>query len=100
MWYTFAQATSRFLIALPPWSPGAGRPAPRRTKMADYDLRSLDLPKVTGRALRLFAGAVSNPATRNAFLPALLKQGGFAVLRALHPEEPPTFYPLGIAGLP
>jgi hypothetical protein len=59
--------------------------------MANYDLHSLDLPKLTGRALRLFAGAVSNPATRGAFLPALLKQGGFAALRALHPEEAPTF---------
>lgn len=68
--------------------------------MADYDLRSLDLPKLSGRALRLFADAVSSPATRGAFLPALLKQAGFAAPRALHPEEAPTFYPLVRAASP
>jgi Asp-tRNA(Asn)/Glu-tRNA(Gln) amidotransferase A subunit family amidase len=62
--------------------------------MNDYDLRSLDLPKLSGTLLRAFAGALANPATRPALMPNLLKQGGVNRFRALRLQEPPTFYPL------
>ena len=62
--------------------------------MADYDLRSLELPKLSGTALRAFAGAVANPLTRPILMPNLMKQGGFDRFRALRLDEPPTFLPL------
>jgi len=68
--------------------------------MAEYDLRSLDLPKLTGAALRAFAGALANPLTRPLLIPSLLKQGGFDRFSALRLAEPPTFQPLVPAAEP
>jgi Asp-tRNA(Asn)/Glu-tRNA(Gln) amidotransferase A subunit family amidase len=65
--------------------------------MATYDLRSLQLPKLTGASLRLFAAALDHRATRNLLLPNLMKQGGVVKLRALRFSEDPTFYPFGAA---
>jgi Asp-tRNA(Asn)/Glu-tRNA(Gln) amidotransferase A subunit family amidase len=62
--------------------------------MSEYDLRSLDLPRLTGATLRAFAGALANPLTRALLIPSLLKQGGFDRFAALRLDEPPTFYPL------
>ena len=61
--------------------------------MPDYDLRSLELPKLSGVALRAFAASLGNPLGRAILLPSLLKQGGFDRFRALRLDEPPTFYP-------
>lgn len=61
--------------------------------MAEYDLRSLTLPVLSGRAMRLFAAALANPAGRAALLPTLVKQGGLHAFRALSIDEPPTFCP-------
>ncbi len=61
-----------------------------------YDLISLDLPKLHGRALRLFAAALDNGALRGVVLGQLLKQGGVLYLRDLRLDDPPTFYPLAI----
>ena len=68
--------------------------------MPDYDLRSLDLPKLTGTALRAFAAALDSPLTRPILIPTLLKQGGFDRFKAARLEEPPTFYPLVHAAVP
>ncbi len=68
--------------------------------MPDYDLRSLDLPKLTGTALRAFAAALANPVTRSLLIPNLLKQGGFDRFRTLRLDEPPTFLPLRRATQP
>lgn len=68
--------------------------------MNDYDLRSLDLPKLTGALLRTFAAALANPATRPALMPNLLKQGGVNHFRALRLQEPPTFIPLASVDAP
>ena len=61
-----------------------------------YDLISLDLPKLHGRTLRLFAAALDNGALRGVVLGQLLKQGGVLYLRDLRLDDPPTFYPLAI----
>lgn len=61
--------------------------------MAEYDLSSLKLPKLTGFGLRLFAAALGHPLTRGALLPSLLRQGGVDRLRTLHLIEEPTFFP-------
>ncbi len=68
--------------------------------MSDYDLHSLNLPVLSGRALRLFAAALGNPATRAALLPTLVKQGGLPALRSLQIDEPPTLFPLRSAAEP
>jgi Asp-tRNA(Asn)/Glu-tRNA(Gln) amidotransferase A subunit family amidase len=65
--------------------------------MATYDLRSLQLPKLTGTSLRLFAAALGHPATRALLLPNLLRQGGVLKLRTLRFSEDPTLYPFGAA---
>jgi len=61
-----------------------------------YNLTSLNLPKINGRPLRLFAGAVDGP-LRGPVVNQLLKQGGVTGLRAKLYPDPPTFYPLALA---
>jgi Asp-tRNA(Asn)/Glu-tRNA(Gln) amidotransferase A subunit family amidase len=61
--------------------------------MSSYDLKSLQLPKLTGLPLRLFAAALDNPVTRAALLPGLLRQGGVDRLHTLRLGEDPTLYP-------
>ena len=63
--------------------------------MATYDLRSLQLPKLTGAGLRLFAAALGHSVTRALLLPNLLRQGGVLKLRTLRFSEDPTLYPFG-----
>lgn len=65
--------------------------------MADYDLHSLSLPKLTGATLRLFAALVDNPVTRGLLLPSLLKQGGVETFRTISAHTDPTLYPFGPA---
>ena len=62
--------------------------------MADYELKSLDLPRLTGAALKVFTAAVENPLTRPLLLPGLLENGGIPRLRRIILDEPPTFMPL------
>jgi Asp-tRNA(Asn)/Glu-tRNA(Gln) amidotransferase A subunit family amidase len=64
-----------------------------RGPMSAYDLKSLNLPKLTGTPLKLFAAAVENPAARGALMPGLLENGGIPTLRRLDLTEVPTFYP-------
>jgi Asp-tRNA(Asn)/Glu-tRNA(Gln) amidotransferase A subunit family amidase len=65
----------------------------KRGAMSKYDLKSLNLPKLTGTALKLFAAAVENPALRGALMPGLLKNGGIPDLGQITLEEVPTIYP-------
>jgi Asp-tRNA(Asn)/Glu-tRNA(Gln) amidotransferase A subunit family amidase len=62
--------------------------------MSDYNLESLKLPKLTGTALKAFAAAVENPASRALLLPSLLENGGIPRLRRINLSEPPTLFPL------
>ncbi len=59
-----------------------------------YDLESLELPRLVGLPLKLFAEAVENPVTAKALLGTLQKNAGVDKLRALEIDEPPTYYPL------
>lgn len=63
--------------------------------MTAYNLSSLHLPTLSGRALRLFTTALENPITRAALLPRLLNDGGIASLREQTFPELPTLYPVG-----
>lgn len=76
--------------------------------MSEYDLKSLNLPKLFGGLLKAFAGAASNPITQPLLLGSLLENGGIPKLRKLKFLEEPTYFPLSIpaehseghAGLP
>ncbi len=61
-----------------------------------YNLTSLDLPKLDGRILRLFASSLDNGALRGVLSGPLLKQGGVLSLRERRYDDPPTFYPLAV----
>jgi Asp-tRNA(Asn)/Glu-tRNA(Gln) amidotransferase A subunit family amidase len=61
-----------------------------------YNLTSLDLPKLNGRTLRLFASALDNGALRGPLSGQLLKQGGVLALRERTYDDTPTFYPLAL----
>lgn len=61
--------------------------------MPDYNLQSLKLPRLTGRALTLFAAALDNPLARKLLLPSLLQQGGIVRLREIRFTEDPTVFP-------
>ncbi len=58
-----------------------------------YDLKSIQLPRLAGSALRLFVGLLESPATRWMLIGRLLRDGGITRLRELAVDEPPTFQP-------
>ena len=61
--------------------------------MSIYDLKSLNLPKLTGTPLKLFTSAVENPAGRGLLMSGLLENGGIPILRRMNLNEAPTLYP-------
>lgn len=64
--------------------------------MSAYDLKSLKLPVLNGKTLKIFADVACNRVTQPLVLPTLLENGGIPRLRKLKFEEEPTFYPLVI----
>lgn len=65
--------------------------------MSVYDLSSVQLPRLTGRGLRAFAGALENSVTNGLLVGRLLRDGGVLKLRETRLEEPPTNLPLALA---
>lgn len=61
-----------------------------------YNLESLNLPKLKGGTLRLFAAALDNSLLRGAMIGQLLKQGGVTALRERQYDDPPTYFPLAL----
>ncbi len=64
--------------------------------MADYDLKSLNLPKLYSGMLSLFTNLVTSPVTRPLIIGSLLENGGIPKLRKMVFDEEPTFFPLDI----
>ncbi|MCB9422282.1 MAG: amidase [Ardenticatenaceae bacterium] len=62
--------------------------------MTKYDLESVNLPKLSGTGLRLFANALENGAARAVMLGNLLQSGGILKLREMRIDEPPTMQPI------
>lgn len=62
--------------------------------MSEYDLESIELPRLVGRPLQLFAAALDNGATRPLLLGRLLRDGGILKLRDTRIKESPTVHPL------
>jgi hypothetical protein len=64
------------------------------SETANYDLKSVKLPRLTGGQLSFVANAVENAALKAAIMPSMLKTGGIEVFRSLAPEEAPTVFPI------
>lgn len=62
--------------------------------MSSYDLQSVKLPLLTGRALRLFANAVAGGPTKALLVPKLLQDAGIPKLHETRLDEVPTLLPL------
>ncbi|MRR29941.1 hypothetical protein EG834_06410, partial [bacterium] len=62
----------------------------------DYDLKSLNLPKLYGKMLSLFAGLVGSKVTRPLMIGSLLENGGIPKLQKMKFDEEPTLFPLNI----
>ncbi len=60
----------------------------------DYDLKSLNLPKLYGKMLSLFAGLVGSKVTRPLMIGSLLENGGIPKLQKMKFDEEPTLFPL------
>ena len=65
-----------------------------------YDLESVSLPRLAGRGLRVFVGALENPLAQPLLLRQLLANAGLPPWRRLRIDEPPTFQPLVAAASP
>ncbi|HEX9012556.1 MAG TPA: amidase [Anaerolineaceae bacterium] len=68
--------------------------------MTVYDLKSLELPRLYGTPLNLFAAALRNPVGRSLLIGSLLESGGITKLRAMDLFETPTGSPLRPARIP
>jgi len=63
------------------------------SRQANYDLKSVQLPRLSGRVLHLFAKLMETPATRALLLPRLMNDTGISAFRQLKIDEPPMLYP-------
>jgi len=68
--------------------------------VSGYDLKSVDLPRLQGAALRVFAGAVGAPGLGAAISGKLVSEAGVPVLSAAPLTHPPQNSPLEPACLP
>ncbi len=58
-----------------------------------YDLRSVKLPRVAGRTLRVLTDLMERPGTRGLVISRMLATGGIRVLREGAVSDPPTYLP-------
>ena len=65
-----------------------------------YDLKSVELPRLTGKQLSIVANVLENSILKKAILPSMLKTGGIENFRSLIPDEPPTVFPLAFTDKP
>ena len=62
--------------------------------MSAYDLRSVDLPRLQGTGLRLFASALESPGVGPVVLAKLVKDAGVMILAGADVDDPPRGHPL------
>ncbi len=65
--------------------------------MTPYELKTLNLPKLTGTLLSVFTALVESRLSQKVLLKSLRDSGGVTKLRSLHVTESPTFYPLKVS---
>ena len=58
-----------------------------------YDLKPVDVPRLTGWKLKAFVQALENGLLRKALVPRLFQEAGFDRLREACLEDRPSFYP-------
>ena len=66
--------------------------------MSAYDLKSLNLPRLYGKSLRLFAALAESAAGRAFVIGGLLENGGNPAAQAPAPERGAGFLPAGASG--
>lgn len=59
-----------------------------------YDLKSLRLPRLGTRALRVLVAAIEAPFLGRALIEKLKRDAGLTRIREIAPVEPPTFFPV------
>jgi Asp-tRNA(Asn)/Glu-tRNA(Gln) amidotransferase A subunit family amidase len=80
---------------------GRGRSEGLRSRaVTAYDLRSVELPRLAGTGLRLFAAALETPGIGPVLLAKLVKDAGVDVLATAEVDDPPRPLPLVPARLP
>lgn len=68
--------------------------------MTEYDLKSLNLPKLYGSMLKVFDAITSSKLTRPLIIGSLVNNGGIPKLRDRVFDEPPTNFPLVLSDEP
>ena len=61
-----------------------------------YDLKSIQVPRLSGKALQLSSMIMEHPVLKHLVLDRVLKEGGITGMRTLKIDEPPTHIPLSI----
>ena len=61
-----------------------------------YDLKSIQVPRLAGKALQIAARIMEHPVLKHLVLGRVLKEGGVTRMRTLVIDEPPTHIPLTI----
>jgi len=70
---------------------------PEEHPVTPYELKSLNLPKLSGLTLSIFVRLLASRLGQMILLKSLQDNGGVTKLRSLHVDDPPTFYPLKIS---
>ena len=58
-----------------------------------YNLKSVKIPRTSGRTLKILAFLIRSPGTRSIMIPVLLRQAGIQSLRKCHVEDEPLMHP-------
>ena len=59
-----------------------------------YNLKSVKIPRTSGRTLKILAFLLRIPGTRSLLIPLLLRQAGIQSLRKCQVEEEPLMHPV------
>ena len=59
-----------------------------------YNLKSVKIPRTSGRTLKILAFLLRTPVTRSLLIPVLLRQAGIQSLRKCQVEDEPLMHPV------
>ena len=59
-----------------------------------YNLKSVKIPRTSGRTLKILAFLLRTPVTRSLLIPVLLRQAGIQSLRKCKVEDEPLMHPV------
>ena len=58
-----------------------------------YNLKSIKIPRTSGRTLKILAFLLRSPGSRSILIPVLLRQAGIQILRKCQVEDEPILHP-------